>query len=66
MKGRPLVETLGGLDAMMVECAWCGGEPDKEYPNRRGEIFCSASHRSSSNRALKRLQARETDDVDTN
>ena len=38
-------------------CAWCGGQCDqpRPFPNRRGELFCSASHRSSSNRALKRL-----------
>lgn len=42
----------------MIECSWCGGEVlegERAYPNRRGEVFCSPSHRSSSNRALRRL-----------
>jgi hypothetical protein len=40
-----------------IECSWCGGVCDQPRPfyNRRGEVFCSPSHRSSSNRALKRL-----------
>lgn len=42
------------------DCAWCGGEIERDYPNKRGEMFCSPSHRSSSNRALKRLQQRES------
>lgn len=46
------------------DCAWCGGEIERDYPNKRGEMFCSPSHRSSSNRALKRLQQRESK-VDT-
>ncbi len=44
------------------ECAWCGADqPDIRftnphwYPNRRGEWFCNPSHRSGSNRALRRL-----------
>jgi hypothetical protein len=44
------------------ECAWCGAvEPDVSfanphwYPNRRGEWFCNPSHRSQSNRALRRF-----------
>ena len=42
-------------------CAWCGGECDqpRPYANWRGEIFCSPSHRSSSNRALARLTGGE-------
>ena len=43
-----------------VECAWCGGEVDKPFPNRRGEDFCSAAHRSASGRALRSLQGAET------
>jgi hypothetical protein len=36
------------------ECAWCGAELiDEQFPNSRGETFCSKSHRDSSNRALK-------------
>ena len=41
------------------ECAWCGGVYFTAYRNRRGEVFCSAGHRSSSNRALRRLQVRK-------
>lgn len=44
----------------MGECAWCGaGEPDirvlpiRWWPNRRGEVFCSPSHRRESNAALR-------------
>lgn len=39
------------------ECAWCGAEADHRYPNRRGEVFCSANHRRASNRALSILEA---------
>lgn len=41
-----------------IECAWCGaeiGKDEKVYPNKRGEYFCSKTHRDSSNRALRRL-----------
>ena len=51
---------------MEHECAWCGAtEPDISfcnphwYPNRRGEWFCNPSHRSGSNRALKRFEAQD-------
>lgn len=41
------------------ECSWCGAElgvdGEKIFPNREGELFCSKNHRSSSNRAKKRL-----------
>jgi hypothetical protein len=39
------------------DCAWCGAECNqpRPYANGRGELFCSPSHRSSSNRALARL-----------
>lgn len=39
------------------DCAWCGAECDqpRPYANWRGELFCSPSHRSASNRALARL-----------
>jgi len=38
------------------ECSWCGAELEKNsFPNKDGEFFCSKSHRSSSNRAKKRL-----------
>jgi len=44
------------------DCAWCGSPCDqpRPYPNQRGEVFCSPSHRTSSNRALARLLGRET------
>ena len=40
-------------------CGWCGGECDmpRPFPNRHDEVFCSPNHRSSSNRAIKRLLA---------
>lgn len=38
-----------------TDCAWCGGECERPHFNRRGEVFCSPNHRSSSNRALRRL-----------
>ena len=43
-----------------VECSWCGGVCDQPRPflNRAGEVFCSPSHRSASNRALKRFLER--------
>ena len=37
----------------MTDCAWCGGEVFQRFPNRRGEVFCSAYHRRASNEALK-------------
>ena len=37
------------------DCAWCGGEVIKPYPNKRGEVFCTRYHRTASNAALKRL-----------
>lgn len=43
------------LNCALRECAWCGGEIGKVYANRRGEQFCSANHRTASNRALNRL-----------
>ena len=43
----------------MIDCAWCGGDSFTEFRNKRGETFCSQSHRSSSNRALKRLIDRQ-------
>ena len=44
------------------DCAWCGAPCDqpRPYPNQQGEVFCSPSHRASSNRALARLLGRET------
>ncbi|KKL04667.1 hypothetical protein LCGC14_2613750 [marine sediment metagenome] len=42
------------------DCAWCGGECRRPWMNRRGEVFCSRSHREESNAALKRLVARES------
>lgn len=41
------------------ECAWCGGECLDPKRNRRGEVFCSGTHRRASNRALKNLLDRE-------
>jgi hypothetical protein len=38
------------------DCSWCGGEASPVFRNRADEVFCSPSHRSSSNRALRRLQ----------
>ena len=40
---------------MSDDCAWCGGEIIGPFTNRRGEVFCSISHRTASNAALKRL-----------
>jgi len=50
----------------MSECAWCGadrpsvpprcGGDRRWFQNRRGETFCSRSHREESNAALRRLQ----------
>lgn len=44
-------------DENVPDCAWCGAACDQPhpYPNRRGEVFCSPSHRSASNRALARV-----------
>lgn len=49
------------------ECAWCGADrPSENYlhvrwwSNRDGELFCSPYHRAASNRALRRLTAKET------
>ena len=44
-------------DENVPDCAWCGAACDQPhpYPNRRGEMFCSPSHRSASNRALARF-----------
>jgi ferredoxin len=44
-------------DSPPPDCSWCGGACDEPRPflNRRGEVFCSPNHRSSSNRALRRL-----------
>ena len=43
--------------AAATDCSWCGGACwPTVYRNRRDEAFCSPSHRSSSNRALKRLR----------
>ena len=44
-------------DENVPDCAWCGAACDQPhpYPNRRGEAFCSPSHRSASNRALARF-----------
>ena len=39
------------------DCSWCGGEIFEMFANRRDEIFCSKSHRSASNRALRELIA---------
>jgi hypothetical protein len=41
-------------------CAWCGGACDqpRPFPNRRGEVFCSPSHRATSNAALRRFNNR--------
>lgn len=46
---------LGAHSVAGRECAWCGAEVEKGFPNRRDEMFCSVGHRSASNRALKRL-----------
>lgn len=45
------------------DCAWCGAACDQPhpYPNRRGEVFCSPSHRSASNRALARVLGAHAD-----
>lgn len=47
-----------------LECAWCGGPLDDEPErcrNDRDEAFCRPAHRTSSNRALRRLiQATES------
>ena len=39
----------------LEECAWCGAETDQPLKNREGEVFCSKSHRSTSNQARNRL-----------
>ena len=41
------------------DCAWCGGDCYTEFKNRRGEIFCSKSHRQASNKALNDFLARD-------
>ncbi len=53
--GRRLVLGLVELAKDAPDCAWCGADCTTQFPNRRGEVFCSKSHRSSSNRVLKRL-----------
>lgn len=37
------------------DCSWCGAPTERPYRNREGEVFCSASHRSSSNRAKRKF-----------
>lgn len=37
------------------ECAWCGA-PELTCRNRRGEAFCSKSHRAASGRGLRRFE----------
>ena len=38
-------------------CAWCGADIELERPpkSRRGEVFCSKSHRDASARAVRQL-----------
>ena len=45
--------------ALIQECAWCGGEIFQPYSNKRDETFCSTNHRTASNAALKRLTNKE-------
>lgn len=45
--------------AVGSDCAWCGGEIETPHGNQAGEVFCSASHRSASNRARDRFLAKE-------
>lgn len=56
-----LEKRVAELKTLPVECAWCGADIGEEgvmpRPNGRGEVFCSTSHRSSSERALRRLLA---------
>ena len=50
------------MPSIDTDCAWCGGSTAAaaKCKNRRGEIFCSPSHRRASNAALKALvQAEE-------
>lgn len=65
--GRVLANTLAvdpiskaTNDLGEIECSWCGGVCDQPRPylSRAGEVFCSPGHRSSSNRALRRLVGR--------
>jgi hypothetical protein len=43
------------VERELPECSWCGAPTERPYMNREGEVFCSSSHRSSSNRAKKRF-----------
>jgi DNA repair protein RadC len=48
-------------DGDVPDCAWCGAPCDQPRPylNRRGEPFCSPTHRAASNRALARFMGEE-------
>lgn len=43
----------------LVECSWCGAECEGTFGDRRGDKFCTRSHRDASSRAVANLRAQE-------